>query len=156
MPDRQSQEASIVVGVDGSHSSQAALRWAVRQGELTGSPVHAVLAWEMPAMLGSIGWVPGPVNMKEMESGARETLGNAIREALGDQGGVALRTTVAYGTAPAVLLDAARDASLLVVGNRGHGGFAEALLGSVGQHCTQHATCPVVVVRSAREAGGRG
>ncbi|WP_053925375.1 universal stress protein [Streptomyces chattanoogensis] len=47
----------------------------------------------------------------------------------------------------AVLLDAARDAGLLVVGSRGHGGFSGALLGSVGRHCTQHAPRPVVVVR---------
>lgn len=52
-----------------------------------------------------------------------------------------------YGTPASVLLRAARDASLLVVGSRGLGGFAGLLLGSVAQHCVQHAACPVVVVR---------
>jgi nucleotide-binding universal stress UspA family protein len=46
-----------------------------------------------------------------------------------------------------VLLDAAAGANLLVVGSSGHGGFTEALLGSVSQHCVQHAPCPGVVIR---------
>ncbi|WP_317620853.1 universal stress protein [Streptomyces sp. CBMA123] len=60
---------------------------------------------------------------------------------------VEIRTRVQEGGAAACLLDAARGAELLVVGSRGHGGFTGALLGSVGQHCVQHAPCPVVVVR---------
>ena len=54
---------------------------------------------------------------------------------------------VIQGNAAQVLLDVARDADLLVVGSRGHGGFTGALLGSVSQHCVHHAPCPVVVVR---------
>jgi nucleotide-binding universal stress UspA family protein len=57
------------------------------------------------------------------------------------------RESVIAGHPAQVLIDAAREAQLLVVGSRGHGGVAGALLGSVGQHCVQHATCPVVVVR---------
>ncbi|MGW7446584.1 universal stress protein [Kitasatospora sp. NPDC054795] len=45
-------------------------------------------------------------------------------------------------------MEAADGAQLLVVGNRGYGGFTEALLGSVSQHCVHHARCPVVVVRA--------
>jgi len=55
-----------------------------------------------------------------------------------------------------VLLDAAAGADLLVVGSRGYGGFAEALLGSVGQHCVHHATCPVVIIRDSRTGSGDG
>lgn len=58
-----------------------------------------------------------------------------------------VRTEVRYGTPASVLLHAARGATLLVVGSRGRGGFAGLLLGSVAQHCAQHAECPVVVVR---------
>ncbi|MFD0330829.1 universal stress protein [Streptacidiphilus monticola] len=57
-----------------------------------------------------------------------------------------------HGNAAGALLDAAEGAELLVVGNRGHGGFARALLGSVSQHCTQQATCPVLVVRPQKTA----
>lgn len=59
------------------------------------------------------------------------------------------------GNAAQVLLDAAADADLLVVGSRGHGGFAEALLGSVSQHCVHHATCPVVIIRESKRAAGQ-
>lgn len=60
---------------------------------------------------------------------------------------MAVRTQVAEGNPARVLLSAAAGADLLVVGSRGHGGFTEALLGSVGQHCAHHARCPVVVIR---------
>ena len=100
----------IVAGVDGSPSSLAAMRWAVRQAELTGATVDAISA----------------------------TVG-ASR--------VRVSAQVKEGNAAQVLLDAASGADLLVVGSRGHGGFAEALLGSVSQHCVHHAPCAVVVVR---------
>jgi nucleotide-binding universal stress UspA family protein len=64
---------------------------------------------------------------------------------------VHITATVLEGNAARVLLDASGDADLLVVGNRGHGGFAEALLGSTGQHLVEHATCPVVVIRDDEE-----
>jgi nucleotide-binding universal stress UspA family protein len=64
---------------------------------------------------------------------------------------VQIRTEVRYGAPAGVLVDVSHEASLLVVGSRGRGGFAGLLLGSVAQHCVQHAACPVVVVR----AGGR-
>jgi nucleotide-binding universal stress UspA family protein len=57
---------------------------------------------------------------------------------------------VRQGNPAQVLIDAAADADLLVVGSRGHGGFAEVLLGSVCMHCVQHAPCPVAVIRDAR------
>ena len=60
---------------------------------------------------------------------------------------------VVEGNAARVLLDASAGADLLVVGSRGHGGFVEALLGSVGQHCVHHATCPVVVIRDSAVGG---
>lgn len=66
---------------------------------------------------------------------------------MGPEPPVEIRTTVEHGNPANVLLRAAEGASLLVVGNRGHGGLTEALLGSVGQHRTQHAPCSVVIVR---------
>ncbi|MEU4214215.1 universal stress protein [Actinoplanes sp. NPDC026623] len=54
---------------------------------------------------------------------------------------------VLRGHPAAALLDQAKAATLLVVGSRGHGGFASVLLGSTSVYCTEHATCPVVVVR---------
>ncbi len=149
MTSQPKESGGIVVGVDGSDSSKEALRWAVRQAELTGFTVNAVIAWEYPPLYGSIGWLDAP---QELAGNIKMRAGQALEDAIGEvvKPGDAprVKATVAYGTAAAVLLDAARDASLLVVGSRGHGGFAGALLGSVSQHCTQHAPCPVVVVRA--------
>ncbi|MEU2398134.1 universal stress protein [Streptomyces pseudogriseolus] len=130
----------IVVGVDGSPSSRQALRWAARQAALTGGTV--------PALTSSLGWLPPSSGDEEaLEARAREDLTPCVEETLGAHPSADVRTKVRYGTPASVLLRAARDASLLVVGSRGLGGFAGLLLGSVAQHCVQHAACPVVVVR---------
>ncbi|MFD8544500.1 universal stress protein [Streptomyces sp. NPDC059649] len=138
----------IVVGVDGSECSKEALRWAVRQAELTDCGVNAVIAWEYPPLYGSIGWLDAPQELAgNMKMWADQALDGAIREVVKASDTSRVKATVAYGTPAAVLLEAARHASLLVVGSHGHGGFGGALLGSVSQHCSQHAPCPVVVVR---------
>ncbi|MGW2209669.1 universal stress protein [Streptomyces sp. NPDC001781] len=140
----------IVVGVDGSDSSKQALRWALRQAEMTGSVLEAVTAWEYPKLYGSLGWMP-PMSEEEVdfERIARQVLLDAVKEVAGPEPSVEMRTTVAFGPPTSVLLEASKEAVLLVLGSRGHGGFTEALLGSVGQHCTHHAVCPVVIIRGA-------
>lgn len=138
-------EHRIVVGVDGSSSSKAALAWAVGQARLTGAVVEAVTAWSFPAAFGYA--APGvDVDWEEM---AAKTLTDAIAEVTAGPGAPAIRHKAIQGNAARVLLDASAGADLLVVGNRGHGGFVEALLGSISQHCVQHATCPVVVIRDS-------
>jgi nucleotide-binding universal stress UspA family protein len=138
----------IVVGVDGSPSAYAALRWAVRHAELTGATVDAVIVWQYPAALGGFGMAPVPmyegVNLGEM---AEKTLADSISRAVDPISDVKVREQVVEGYPAQVLVAAAQDADLLVVGSRGHGEFAEALLGSVSQHCVHHAPCPVVVIR---------
>ncbi|MFG3204168.1 universal stress protein [Streptomyces sp. NPDC048192] len=152
MADQPADAGRIVVGVDGSDSSKQALRWAVRQAELTEGVVEAVTAWDFPQFHGALGWLP-PSSSDEaaLRDRARQELTDTVAETVGPQPRVEVRTEVRYGAPAGVLLDAARDASLLVVGSRGRGGFTGLLLGSVAQHCTQHAACPVVVVRD----GGR-
>lgn len=144
----------IVAGVDGSPSSLAALRWAVSQAQRTGGTVDAVIAWQFPAT-GSFGWAPvSAIDDLDFESVAKHTLEEAIGS-LGDEAaGVMVRPVVVQGLAAQVLLDAAAGADLLVVGSRGRGGFADALLGSVSQHCVHHASCPVVVMRGQEQASG--
>jgi nucleotide-binding universal stress UspA family protein len=147
------QEQRIVVGVDGSVPSKAALRWAIRQAKLTGAVVDAVIAWEFPGTFGySITGTPGV----DFEKLATEVLTDTIAEVSGMDGPVMIRSKVVEGNAAQVLLRESAGADLLVVGSRGHGGFVEALLGSVGQHMVHHATCPVVVIRDAvtRAEGG--
>jgi len=133
----------IVVGVDGFESSEAALRWAIHQAKLTGAVVEAVTAWHIPA--GS-GLVPA-ADMPDYQDDARMVLTEAITQTCMIDTDVEVRPHVVEGRAAQVLVDASEGADLLVLGNRGHGGLTEALLGSVGQYCVRHAACPVVIMR---------
>lgn len=136
--------------MDGSEPSKAALAWAVRQARLTGAAVDAVIAWEFPVDFGYPVPVAPSVDFEEL---ARNVVLLAIADAPSADEQVLIRPRVVQGNAARVLLDASAGADLLVVGSRGHGGFVEALLGSVGQHCVHYATCPVVVIRDS--AAGR-
>jgi nucleotide-binding universal stress UspA family protein len=138
----------IVAGIDGSPSSISALRWAIRQAGLTGATVDAMIAWHYPVSAGGYGWAPtGMGTTFDFKENAEKVLADAIGTACDPGNGVTVRARVVEGNAAQVLLDASDGADLLVVGSRGHGGFTEALLGSVSQHCVHHAHCPVVVVR---------
>ena len=134
----------IVVGVDGSPSSHQALRWAARQAKLTGASLQVVTSWEYPT---SYGWAPPYPADFDPAGDAKRDLEMTVAEVLGDHHGIDIDLTVAEGRAAQVLLEAARGASLLVVGSRGHGEFTGMLLGSVSEHCVGHAPCPVTVVR---------
>lgn len=139
----------IVVGVDGSEPSMRALRWAVRQAKLTGGSVDAVTAWHCPT---NVGVAPVAFDgLADFESDAKRILTEALAEVRGLVPEVLVESQVGEGNAAEVLLRAAKGADLLVVGSRGHGGFASALLGSVSLHCVQHAHCPVVVIRADDE-----
>ena len=138
----------IVVGVDGSPSSRAALRWAVRQAVLTGGTVDAVVAWQVPMVLRTSTWAPIYVDeMSRLEEDARKTLDAVITDEVGPADNHRITARVVNGHPADVLLDAAAGADLLVIGSRGHGSFADALLGSVGQYCAHHAHCPVLIMR---------
>jgi nucleotide-binding universal stress UspA family protein len=106
--------------------------------------VEAVMAWDFPAAYGFMAAVPDDVDFAKI---AAEVVDDAVAEVSDKQ--VTIRRKVTEGIPAQVLLDASKGADLLVVGSRGHGGFTEALLGSVSQHCVHHATCPVVVIRGS-------
>jgi nucleotide-binding universal stress UspA family protein len=129
----------IVAGVDGSQCSLEALRWAARQSELTGAELHAVMAWSLPEIYG---YTP-----RDFQSDARKALEDAIEQALGPEPRAPVVAQVVEGHPARTLIEASRNAQLLVVGCRGHGGFVGMLLGSVSDHCVSHAECSVVVVR---------
>ncbi len=153
MSTKQEPGRRIVVGVDGSPSSKAALAWAVRQAELTGASVEAVMAWHYPVMAGGAPFVPvGAMYTADYGEYAAMVLNGAICETVDPDRPVKVSSTVREGNAAHVLLDASVGAELLVVGSRGHGGFTEALLGSVSQACVHHARCPVVIVREPARA----
>jgi nucleotide-binding universal stress UspA family protein len=141
----------VVVGVDGSGSSKAALAFAVGQAELTNATVEAVIAWEYPISFAGAGYAPvGSVLDTDWAENAERVLGEAISETVDPASKIKVSATVGEGNPARILLEAAEGADLLVVGSRGHGGFTEALLGSVSQHCVHHAQCPVVIVRGGK------
>jgi len=137
----------IVVGVDGFEPSEAALRWAIRQAKLTGAVVEAVTAWHIPV---GTGWIP-TADMPDYQADAFAVLCEALTGVLIVDPDVQVFPRVVEGQAGPVLVDAAEEADLLVVGSHGHGGLADAVLGSVGQYCAHHAPCPVVIMRGKHD-----
>ncbi len=145
-----SGEARIVVGVDGSEGSKHALEWAARQAGYTGATLEVVIAWEYPA---TYGWVPVPPEDYGLGEYAEKALNEEIEAVLGTETTVKVVRRVVQGHPAEALVAASEGAELLVVGSRGYGGFADALLGSVSTYAVHHAHGPVTVVRPPANAG---
>ncbi|MEX5293849.1 universal stress protein [Kocuria sp. CPCC 205268] len=138
----QQTDAVIVVGVDGSPQSVAALRWAARLAPAYGAVVKVVGAWENP---------PEYVNFVHFKDDhfdelARQRVDRAVQEAFGEDVPAGLSTVVEFGHPSKVLMHHCEGATLLVVGRRGHGGFKGLLMGSTSSACVAHAPCPVLVL----------
>jgi nucleotide-binding universal stress UspA family protein len=141
--------SKIVVGVDGSEGSRAALRWAHEEATLRKCELEIVTVWQFPitTTLPAFGAMPTPEDLGgEAE---RALIATVAAEGIVSTPDVPVTILVAEGAAASALLDAANNADLLVVGSRGHGGFAGLLLGSVSQQCVTHGPRPVVVVPAA-------
>ncbi len=139
----------IVVGVDGSVSSNEALRWAARQGELTGSRVEALMTWAVAVTAFPLTTaVPACDSGPQVEERLEEIIGPVRREFPS----VEMSGVVREGWPGRELLAAAEDADLLVVGSRGHSAVTGFLIGSVSEYCVTHGRCPVVVVRQGKDA----
>lgn len=146
----------IVVGVDGSDRSKDALRWALDEARLRGASLRVVYAWKMPIYVPS-GFAPVAIpDPDELRETAQHRLDGLVGEVVGNATDVKIERTAIEGPAAQVLVQEAEGANLLVVGSRGHGGFAGLLLGSVSQQCACHATCPVVIVRTPGLSGHHG
>jgi nucleotide-binding universal stress UspA family protein len=137
----------IVVGVDGSPSSVAALGWAARQAEHTKGTIDAVTTWQWPTSYG-IGLPLAPDFLPGDE--AKTVLDGVIEQVAAAHPGVAFTTQVIEGAARLVLIERSKGATLLVVGSRGHSEIGGILLGSVSEYCVAHAHCPVVVVKTGQ------
>jgi nucleotide-binding universal stress UspA family protein len=138
--DRPADRLRIVVGVDGSDPSSAALQRASVEAAAHGAVLEIVHAWN---------FLDQPGDRFDPEYGeekARAKVTSFVDGALGADRPDTVIRLINDNPAPA-LLDAAQGAFTLVVGARGLGGFKGLLLGSVGQHVISHAPCPVLVVR---------
>lgn len=135
----------IIVGVDGSGHSGRALEWAVDEARLRDLSIKAIYAF--PALISLVGSTAHEY-YPQVEKEARQALERSLAD-LPDTAGLRVDRELIAGSPAKVLVEASRDASMLVVGSRGAGGFRGLVMGSVSLQCVQHAHCPVVVVRSA-------
>jgi len=142
----------IVVGVDGSAESVAALRWACREANLRAAEVHAVLALESACHQVASYAVPTPRRTSGSWGAARDVLRRSVNEAASLYPGVTVRTDITEGLAARVLLDHAREADMLVLGRTSHGPDPYRGSGPVIRACLRAAPCPVVVIGSAATA----
>lgn len=138
------RSAAVVVGVDGSDGSKAALDWAADYAATVSAPVELVISWHYPIAYGTVPMVGLDADFEEV---AGKVVSEMATEARASHPGVVFSTKVLAGPAAEALIREADGARLLVVGSRGHGAFASMLIGSVSAHCVHHARCPVVVVR---------
>ena len=142
------------MGVDGSDASQEALRWAVEEARLRSAPLVAVHAWSFvpPQPIGDPGMLAMPAGdlpgqLSAESEAARIALESAVEGVLGAD--AEIERKLVEGDAGEALVAESSSAQLVVVGSHGRSGFKAALLGSVSRHVTNHAACPVVVVKTS-------
>jgi nucleotide-binding universal stress UspA family protein len=140
-------EGPIVVGVDGSPSSLHALEAAFDAAAKRNAEVIAIRAYEVPMVWSGYGIGPEFVNPETIEKEQHQSLNEEVAIWQEKYPDVAVKTVVARGSAADVLIGVSKSAQLVVVGTRGHGGFAGLLLGSVGQQLMHHSESPVLIVR---------
>jgi nucleotide-binding universal stress UspA family protein len=143
--------SGLVVGYDGSACSFAALRWAAQEAKVRNGKLLVISAVEqrhVPGQLSSSVYVDPP---EEDLTAARERVDAALSQLsadMGESGMPEVEVSVPIGNAAALLIDASREADLLVVGSTGNNIWIQLLLGSVSTVVTHHSHCPVTVVRS--------
>lgn len=146
--------ARIVVGVDGSEQSLQGLDWGLDEARRRHLPVEIVHAWMWPLYGVPLGPPPyGPAD-SGLRASAEAVLRDAARRAEKVAPGVRVGTSLSTGAPAPALVNASEDASLVVLGCRGLGGFAGLLLGSTSSQVAAHARCPVTVVRGQERPAG--
>ncbi|MBW0113870.1 universal stress protein [Pseudonocardia abyssalis] len=141
---------TVVVGVDGSPGSRAALEHALQDAARRGSRLRVVAAARLPEYWATAYGMIAPPPVSEVVEQVRvaaQELTTGVTAAHPDLAArVPITVEARAGSAAEVLIDASEGVDLLVVGHRGHGALSSAMLGSVGLQCVLHATCPVTVI----------
>lgn len=139
---------TIVVGVDHSEGAKAALRFAFEEAKLRRAKLRVVHAWLYGAIAPGVDsfYPAAGADLSEVRAAAEQTFDATLRSSLPDTDSVEVEQRLVEGRPAGVLVNESRDADMLVVGSRGHGGFTGLLLGSVSQQVSHHADCPVVIV----------
>jgi len=134
----------IVVGVDGSAHSLAALRWACDEARLRHDSLELVAAWSIPSATFDIA---SEDVVQALQDAADEAIQSARNEVARWAPDLEVNSEVCQGQPARILVDRAESAELLVLGSRGRGDFKALLLGSVSQECSHHSPVPLVIVR---------
>lgn len=137
----------IVVGVDGSSASKAALQWALEEAVLRDARVRAVGVVDIRTIPSAP--LVGPVK-GDLVGEATAAVDDAVAQAGRDAPGISVEREITVGHPARALIDLSDDADLLVVGRRGHSTLAGLLMGSVASQVSAHADCPVVVIHERR------
>lgn len=141
---------TVVVGVDGSPGSRAALEYAFEDAVRRAARLRVVVAAQLPEYWAVAYGMAAPPPAEEIVAAAREEATRMVDEVRADRpdlAAVEVAVDGIVGSPGGALLDAAEGAEVLVIGHRGRGAVRSAVLGSVGLHCVLHAHCPVTVVR---------
>jgi len=140
--------AGIIVGVDGSHGAHRALDWAMNQAAAKHAHLTVVTVHEVPVS----GWTGNPIilgadvpELEKTRQAAQEMVAKAAAQ-LGETRPASVTVHAVNGFPAEELINASRDADLVVVGARGAGGFTRLLMGSISNQVVHHSHCPVVVV----------
>lgn len=140
---------TVVIGVDGSEASSAALLWAVRAAALEGRGLTVVHATGFAGAMDDLEDVLA--SERGLLSVGRSIVREAVREARAADWTVGVESVVTTGDPSTMLVEASETAAMVVLGARGRGAVVSALLGSVSAPVIREAACPVVVVRSAAD-----
>jgi nucleotide-binding universal stress UspA family protein len=149
------ERPTIVVGVDGSAGARAALRYAFADAARRNARIQVVSAFDEPEYWAVAYGMSAPPPLPDVTAGLEKAARQMVDEVRAEQRGgpdVPVEVQGIVGSPAKVLLEQARDADLLVLGHRGLGGFASAMLGSVGLQCVLHAQGPVTIVRDEGQA----
>jgi len=143
-----------IVGVDGSDCSRTALEWAVVNAPGRATAIHLVTAWQPPiyGLDPTSGPLVLPYDIDALRAATHDDVGRLAAETR-SRTDVPVEPIVMHAGAAAALLDASAHGALIVVGNRGRGGFARLLLGSTSTQCAAHARIPTAVVPTGTRAG---
>jgi nucleotide-binding universal stress UspA family protein len=144
----------VIAGADGSPESLRAVAWAAREAVLRATSLRIVSVPGLPPRMTAAPATPGTVS-DVVEKSTSQALAAAAEQAAAQQPGLTIDTQLLAGGPAEVLVGAGQDASMLVLGSRGEGGFSAMILGSVSRYVATHAPAPVVVVREETESGSR-
>ncbi|HUY49520.1 MAG TPA: universal stress protein [Streptosporangiaceae bacterium] len=144
----------VVAGTDGSPESVRAVEWAAREAVLRETSLRIVAVPALPPRMST-----NPATRETVAGMIEQAMNRALAAAASDAAeqapDLAIETQLLAGSPASALVESARDASMLVVGSRGAGGFSAMILGSVSRYAATHAACPVVVVREETMAAHR-